>query len=984
MTVENEVRARNYAGDGVTTVWIYDFKIPTANDVEVRFYDTVTEVWTTLTSEQYSITGVGEEAGGTITYPLEGDPLPSTSRIYITRVVAYTQALDIPQTGNFDSSTLEEQLDDTTYQIQQVRDDAAGGIKLPDGETFETLPPKSTLLEKYIYIDSDGNPVGHSGTGGGGDPLVTSVNGQTGAVVLNTSDISEDGDNLYTSAAEVSKLAGIETGAEVNPTDSEIKAAYDNETPTPSAGEISGGTETEVRKWSPANVKAMVDAHATGADSYARVFKMIDYIRTQSAVSAQAIIDGDRGAQVTTSNSIGMQNCLDAAVLFLRDECERFDGVLVELPPGPIKVNRSILSDTTAAQVWNPTTNNLEKKRLAIFGDAKNVTLFELDGWPQAVRNVNTSGNYSFGPWDGEPGPDAFLNFFCGGHTGNPMLLSLRDFICDGEENENTDPIGMIHTKALNAEYENIIIRGFAQGGLLKSGGDYNSFVRGVEIENCGTIMKSLGGSAAVGSTGQLPEVLLDFTQLTSTTGQVAVADGTTTYFNTNQIGKNFWIQDTATVGTGTTTGKWTITGIPNAQTANITLQGTGATARPSINDVYGSFECITGDVTASSTTLTLEDPIRIGNNADSMIGRLICIPKAGSLQSDIYTGTGSGPLDMLVTRIVGVGGAEGAGYTTITMAEPAKYTASDCQVVVSSATMLVREETHIADAIANGYLMFGYNDMDWLHYRSEGTGRQLVAQNITGANQWTGVKFHGAGATIPNFAAEGNIIFDSIRGIDFLGCNFTYNHYNKDTQVYGMGPNMQFTWVGGGFLSTKCPADQLAIKYEPTSTPVAGRTYMEIVTRPSVTWNNNAFPVSGTGQGWITSTASNSFRLYFAEDASGNTYYESGGTHVWKTPDGRMEMSTYLVLTYNTVNDLRDTWTFPESFDRLAGTAPTVTMINDASSTTPNTYDVRVGQYLGQGVGQITFLANKDTGASNFGVADEVHVRVGISGYYL
>jgi len=81
---------------------------------------------------------------------------------------------------------------------------------------------------------------------------VSSVNTQTGAVVLDTDDISEGASNLYYTEARVSantdvvantaknsyptadatKLAGIEAGAEVNPTASEIKTAYESNSDT--------------------------------------------------------------------------------------------------------------------------------------------------------------------------------------------------------------------------------------------------------------------------------------------------------------------------------------------------------------------------------------------------------------------------------------------------------------------------------------------------------------------------------------------------------------------------------------------------------------------------------------------------------------------------------------------------------------------------------------------------------------------------------
>ena len=54
---------------------------------------------------------------------------------------------------------------------------------------------------------------------GGGGGAVDSVNGQTGVVVLDADDISDaTTTNKFTSAADITKLSGIESGAEVNPT----------------------------------------------------------------------------------------------------------------------------------------------------------------------------------------------------------------------------------------------------------------------------------------------------------------------------------------------------------------------------------------------------------------------------------------------------------------------------------------------------------------------------------------------------------------------------------------------------------------------------------------------------------------------------------------------------------------------------------------------------------------------------------------------
>lgn len=61
------------------------------------------------------------------------------------------------------------------------------------------------------------------------DIPVDSVNSQTGAVVLDADDIDDTSTtHKFATAAELSKLAGIEAGATADQTDAEIKTAYEN------------------------------------------------------------------------------------------------------------------------------------------------------------------------------------------------------------------------------------------------------------------------------------------------------------------------------------------------------------------------------------------------------------------------------------------------------------------------------------------------------------------------------------------------------------------------------------------------------------------------------------------------------------------------------------------------------------------------------------------------------------------------------------
>lgn len=88
---------------------------------------------------------------------------------------------------------------------------SAGNIDLRGGSAILSAQNQSVLL---YYVDETARwHLVVSPTSGG---AVVSVNGQVGVVVLDSDDITEGATNLYFTAAEEAKLAGIAAGAEVN------------------------------------------------------------------------------------------------------------------------------------------------------------------------------------------------------------------------------------------------------------------------------------------------------------------------------------------------------------------------------------------------------------------------------------------------------------------------------------------------------------------------------------------------------------------------------------------------------------------------------------------------------------------------------------------------------------------------------------------------------------------------------------------------
>lgn len=112
------------AGNGVTTVFNYGFLIPyQANGVTpavtVSTCVAATLVCTPLSPNAYTITGVGNPLGGSVTYAPSGVPVPSGTNVVITRSLAYIQPTAVPN-YSFYPHTVESVADNLEAQIQQI------------------------------------------------------------------------------------------------------------------------------------------------------------------------------------------------------------------------------------------------------------------------------------------------------------------------------------------------------------------------------------------------------------------------------------------------------------------------------------------------------------------------------------------------------------------------------------------------------------------------------------------------------------------------------------------------------------------------------------------------------------------------------------------------------------------------------------------------------------------------------------------------
>lgn len=145
MTIPNTARkAGPLLGNGSQTAWPFTFKVFAAGDVQVTIANSAGVETVLVLGTDYSVSlNANQETspGGIVTYPLSGSALPAGSVLAIIGDLDYDQPLDLPSGGNFSPTALENQLDRSTMQIQQLREEMNRTAKLPptSSESVEAL-----------------------------------------------------------------------------------------------------------------------------------------------------------------------------------------------------------------------------------------------------------------------------------------------------------------------------------------------------------------------------------------------------------------------------------------------------------------------------------------------------------------------------------------------------------------------------------------------------------------------------------------------------------------------------------------------------------------------------------------------------------------------------------------------------------------------------------------------------------------------------
>lgn len=199
MTVSSTARRTGpFAGNGVTTSVPFTFKVFEAADLEVTHTDAA-GVETVLTLGGHYTVAINADQdtspGGTLTYPVSGDPLPVGETITIVGATDYEQDLDVSSAGRFLPTAFENALDKTVILIQQLKEKLGRALlfSVNDTDTGVTIPQAADRVGLYLAFDANGDPTASAGTGAdaglrtdlaasGGSALAGFLQAGTGAV----------------------------------------------------------------------------------------------------------------------------------------------------------------------------------------------------------------------------------------------------------------------------------------------------------------------------------------------------------------------------------------------------------------------------------------------------------------------------------------------------------------------------------------------------------------------------------------------------------------------------------------------------------------------------------------------------------------------------------------------------------------------------------------------------------------------------------
>lgn len=217
MTVSTGYAPNSSTGNGVTTVFPYNFRVLAAADLEVS----VGGVVKTLNVD-YTVSGVGAGNGGNVTFTAA----PAAGlQVLRRRNMALARATDYQTNGDLLADVLNPDQDAPVMMIQQVQEQVDRSLKIPLGEsTTTTLPSAATRASKVLSFDASGNVQAIPDVGG--STVAAAASAAAAATSATAASASATASALSASAAELAKTAAQAARDDLNPLAYEYNTAF--------------------------------------------------------------------------------------------------------------------------------------------------------------------------------------------------------------------------------------------------------------------------------------------------------------------------------------------------------------------------------------------------------------------------------------------------------------------------------------------------------------------------------------------------------------------------------------------------------------------------------------------------------------------------------------------------------------------------------------------------------------------------------------
>jgi len=157
MTIETVTNKTIQSGNGSNKDFDFAFEIPDEDSLSLtkRGSDGTETAITT----NFTVTGIGDEAGGTVNYPTTGSALGASEKIIIKRVVALKQLENLRNQGDYSLEDIEDALDRAVMLCQQLQEQIDRSLKLPLTSSSTYVTVNDFVANKLLYVSSDGTKV---------------------------------------------------------------------------------------------------------------------------------------------------------------------------------------------------------------------------------------------------------------------------------------------------------------------------------------------------------------------------------------------------------------------------------------------------------------------------------------------------------------------------------------------------------------------------------------------------------------------------------------------------------------------------------------------------------------------------------------------------------------------------------------------------------------------------------------------------------